>query len=49
MNKNRNQESWTLEQLQAGYEAMAELNLALCREYEALEEEAGQTIAHNLR
>lgn len=36
--------TWTDEQIAAGYEAMAEINLALAEEFAALEEEAEQSI-----
>lgn len=34
--------NWTNEQIAAGYEDMAEINLALAMEFAALEEEAEQ-------
>lgn len=43
-----NQKIWTEEQLAAAYAEMAQINLQLCEEFMALEEEADTLLQENL-
>ncbi len=49
MSQNLGKESWTLEQLKEGYEGMAAINLALCRDFFDVEEEAEKKVENALR